>query len=171
MAPGRGLLQRELKQSRPFPTAGEEAVLGVIRSADLLRRKFGAVLEPFGVSLQQYNVLRILRGAGGRGLPTLEIIDRMIEQAPGITRLIDRLADHGWADRSRCAEDRRVVYCRITQRGLELLDEVEPPLQSAHVQVLRGLSEAEQGTLVKLLEQLRGGSGIPAHDGEISPGT
>ena len=89
----------------------------------------------------------------------------------GMQSLIDRLADHGWADRSRCAEDRRVVYCRITQRGLELLDEVEPPLQSAHVQVLRGLSEAEQGTLVKLLEQLRGGSGIPAHDGEISPGT
>lgn len=156
------LLQRELKQARPFPTIGEEAVLGVLRTADVLRRTFTAVLEPFGLSLQQYNVLRILRGAGAAGIPTLEIIDRMIEHSPGITRLIDRLADHEWAERSRCAEDRRVVYCRITPRGLALLDEVELPLQAAHSEVLGGLTAEQQERLVALLEQLRGAVELPA---------
>jgi len=161
MHPDPGLLQRELKQSRPFPTAAEEAVLSVLRSADLLRRRFAGVLEPFGISNQQYNVLRILRGAGERGLPTLEIADRMVEHSPGITRLIDRLVDHGWADRSRCAEDRRVVYCRITTRGLELLDEVDQPLRAAHDAILDNLTEDQRVQLIALLDLLRGGEALP----------
>ena len=161
MAPEPGLLQRELKQSRPFPTVGEEAVLGVLRTADLLRRRFAGVLEPFGISNQQYNVLRILRGAGEKGLPTLEIAERMVEHSPGITRLIDRLVDHGWADRARCSEDRRVVYCLVTQRGLELLDEVEQPLRAAQDGILGNLTEDQRVHLVGLLDLLRGGEGAP----------
>lgn len=157
MTPDPGLLQRELKQSRPFLTTGEEAILGILRTGDLVRRHFAQVLEPFEVSTQQYNVLRILRGAGERGLPTLEIAERMVEHSPGITRLIDRLVAHGWADRSRCSEDRRVVYCRITSKGLALLEEVEEPLRVAHDEVLRNLPESQQKALIGLLDALRGG--------------
>lgn len=165
MSNERGLLQRELKQTVPFPSVGEEAVLGVLRTADVLRRAFSAILEPFGVSLQQYNVLRILRGAGEQGIPTLEIIDRMIEHSPGITRLIDRLAEHGWAERSRCAADRRVVYCRITAGGLALLDRVEAPLQGAHAALVQGIPTERLEMLASLLEELRGGRDAPHCDG------
>ena len=156
-----GRLQRELKQSRPFATAAEEAVVGVLRTADLLRRRFAGLLEPFGISNQQYNVLRILRGAGERGLPTLEIADRMVEHSPGITRLIDRLVAHGWAHRSRCSEDRRVVYCLITARGIELLEEIDQPLRAAHDGVLANLTAGKRVELIALLDLLRGGEAIP----------
>src|SRR5262249_14855885 len=84
-------IERELKQSRPFPTRGQEAAVGLMRTADLLRRLLEQALEPSGVTAQQYNVLRILRGARPESLPTLEIAERMIERTPGITRLLDRL--------------------------------------------------------------------------------
>ena len=84
-------LQRELRQRRPFQSPAHEAVLGLMRTADLVRRQAAALIEPHGITLQQFNVLRILRGAGGEGLPTLEVAERMIEQTPGVTRLLDRL--------------------------------------------------------------------------------
>lgn len=153
------MLQEELKQGRPFSSAAQEAMLGILRTADQLKRRAAEVLEPFGVSPQQYNVLRILRGAGPRGLPTLEIGQRMIEQAPGITRLVDRLVEHGWADRLRCTNDRRVVYCRITDAGLDLLDRTELPLQRLDGVLAGDLSETEQRALIGLLERVRLGAG------------
>jgi len=156
--PTRSLLQRELKQDRPFTSAAQEAMLGVLRTADQITRRVAVVLEPLGVSTQQYNVLRILRGAGPAGLPTLEIGDRMIEQAPGITRLVDRLVDHGWADRLRCTNDRRVVYCRITPAGLELLANADQPVAEVEATLMAELSEAEQRTLIALLDRVRVGA-------------
>src|ERR687897_938950 len=94
-------LQKEIRQTRPFQSRGQEAVLALMRTTDLARRVIGKVLEPYDVTAQQYNVLRILRGAGEAGLPTLDIADRMIEQAPGITRLIDRLEAKGLVRRER----------------------------------------------------------------------
>src|SRR5258706_5345171 len=81
----------ELKQTRPFPSKAQEAAVALMRTADVLRRLRSAIVEPNGMTAQQYNGLRILRGAGELGLPTLEIAERMIESTPGITRLIDRL--------------------------------------------------------------------------------
>ncbi len=80
-------LQREIKQRKPFQSRAQEAAIGLLRTADTVRREIASVVEPHGITLQQYNVLRILRGAGALGLPTLEIAARMVEQAPGITRL------------------------------------------------------------------------------------
>ena len=97
----------EIKQSRPFPSKGEEAVVALMRTSDLVRRLVSDVVEPHGITLQQYNVLRILRGSRPDSLPTLEIAARMIEQAPGITRLLDRLERKGLIRRQRCPEDRR----------------------------------------------------------------
>ncbi len=84
-------IQQEIKQTVPFQSKAEEAAIALMRTADLVRRGVEAIVAPYGITSQQYNVLRILRGAGEKGLPTLEIAERMIEQTPGITRLIDRL--------------------------------------------------------------------------------
>ena len=114
------------------------------------------MLEPAGITPQQYNVLRILRGAEPTGLPTLEIADRMIEQAPGITRLLDRLEAKKLAGRERCPTDRRQVTCRITRKGIELLAELDPVMDQADNLVLRGLSAAEVQDIIRLLDALRG---------------
>src|SRR5687768_11507270 len=100
-------LQKELKQRMPFESRYQEAFLAVLRTADVIRRRVGDVVEPHGITPQQYNVLRILRGAGTAGLPTLDIADRMVEQAPGITRMIDRLEAKMLVARERGCDDRR----------------------------------------------------------------
>ncbi len=89
--------------------------MSLLEAADRVRRHFQAILEPHGLTLQQFNVLRILRGAGEDGLPTLEVGQRMIEKTPGVTRLLDRLESKGWVTRERCRRDRRRVFCRTSR--------------------------------------------------------
>ena len=104
-----------------FRTREQEAAVGLLRTTDAIRRHFSAIVAPHGITLQQYNVLRILRGAGRDGLPTLAIGERMVEKTPGVTRLIDRLVKKGFVIRRPCDEDRRRVYCHITPLGLKLV--------------------------------------------------
>lgn len=151
-------LQQEIKQTRPFHSSGQEATLALLRTVDVLRRRMTALIEPAGVTMQQYNVLRILRGAGPEGLPTLEIATRMIEQAPGITRLLDRLEAKQLCHRERCPTDRRQVTCRITPQGLALLDGLEATVQQADEELVASLSPAEQQQLVGLLDKVRAGT-------------
>lgn len=168
-------MQQEIRQNRPFRSLGHEAAVGLLRSADHLRRKLAATLEPHGVTAQQYNVLRILRGAGEAGLPTLEIAERMIEQAPGITRLLDRLEGKGWVERWRCREDRRQVLCRISATGLTLLAGLDQPVAAVDERCFAALSPEEQGQLIALLDAVRGhrraaeGSVEPAILGATAP--
>jgi DNA-binding MarR family transcriptional regulator len=150
-----GRLQDEIRQSRPFRSRCQEAGLGLLRTADLLRRSFGCALEGHGITLQQYNVLRILRGAGEEGLPTLAIAERMVEQAPGITRLLDRLEARGWVERHRCAEDRRRVLCLITAAGLDLLQELDPIMDDADDRSLAMLKPEEVERLIQILDRIR----------------
>jgi DNA-binding MarR family transcriptional regulator len=150
-------IQRELKQTRPFASAAQEAAVSLMRTADLIRRTVAVVVEAQGITPQQFNVLRILRGAGERGLPTLEIAERMIEQTPGITRLIDRLEAKELVARARCTTDRRQVFCCITRAGLALLTRLEQPLLEAEGDALGALSERELIQLVKLLDRTREG--------------
>jgi DNA-binding MarR family transcriptional regulator len=105
----RSQIQDEIKQRKPFHSLGQEAVISLLRTADVVRAHFEKQLAPYGVTLQQFNVLRILRGAGAGGLPTLEIGARMVERTPGVTRLIDRLERKDLVRRARGTEDRRVV--------------------------------------------------------------
>src|SRR5438067_12213601 len=100
-----------------------------MRTADVIRRFIGTVIEPHGITSQQYNVLRILRGAGLEGLPTLEIAERMIEQAPGITRLLDRLEAKKLVRRERPSDNRRQVLCYVTKAGLDLVRELDAPIK------------------------------------------
>ncbi len=148
-------IRDEIKQQRPFPSPHQEAVVALIRTADLLRRVVGGVVEPHGITAQQYNVLRILRGAAAEGLPTLEIAERMIEQTPGITRLIDRLESKGLVSRQRSSADRRCVYCRITESGLHLLARLDVPVQDASGASLQTLTNGELAQLVELLDRAR----------------
>ena len=150
-------LQTELRQTRPFATPMQEAVVALIRTADLVRRSVGAVVEPHDITVQQYNVLRILRGAGERGLPTLDIAERMIEQTPGITRLIDRLEAKALVARERCTTDRRQVWCRITAGGLALLAKLDEPLTAAGERALRRVTRKEIRQLLELLDRTREG--------------
>lgn len=150
-------LQRELKQNRPFPTATAEAAVALMRTADLVRRTIAAVVEQHGITPQQYNVLRIVRGAGERGLPTLDIAERMVEQTPGITRLIDRLETKKLVSRERCKTDRRQVFCRITPAGLELLEDLDQPLHEMEQLALSGLDEKQLAQLMTLLDHARNG--------------
>ncbi|MEO8635237.1 MAG: MarR family transcriptional regulator [Gemmatimonadales bacterium] len=152
-------LQQEIKQTRPFRSVGQEAVLGLFKTADMLRRHFGQIVgtvcEADELTLQQYNVLRILRGAGADGLPTLEIATRMVEQAPGITRLLDRLEAKGLVARERCTEDRRRVTCRITRPGLALLAKLDERMNRSDEIFDTELSAAELKRLVGLLDRMR----------------
>jgi DNA-binding MarR family transcriptional regulator len=126
-------------------------VLAVLRAADVVRRRAAALLEPYGITLQQYNVLRILRGARPEGLCTLTVADRMLEQTPGITRLIDRLEAKELVVRVRSGEDRRQVWCRITPAGLRLLARLDQPVADMDRALVAGLPRTEQEQLARLL--------------------
>jgi DNA-binding MarR family transcriptional regulator len=154
-------LAREIRQSRPFRSRRHEAALGLLKTADLLRSRASKVIEPFGVTDQQYNVLRILRGAGKDGLPTLEISERMIERAPGITRLIDRLEKKKLVSRRRCATDRRQVFCLLAPAGARLLARMDAPVQRMDA-LLGSLGAADLETLIRLLDAIRAGLSDPA---------
>lgn len=157
-----GLLQREILQAKPFISAGHEAVLSLLRSADIVRRRLTRVVEPHGITLQQFNVLRILRGAGAAGLPTLEIAHRMIEQTPGITRLLDRLEAKLLIRRERCPVDRRQVLCYISNPGLALLEAIDEPMREADATAVDMLSASEQKGLIRTLDAIRAGQREPA---------
>lgn len=149
-------LADELKQNKPFPTVAEEALVSILRTAALLRRAFSKRVEPFGISAAQYNVLRILRGAGAEGLPTLAVRDRLVEEAPGITRLMDKLEQARLVRRDRTGRDRRTVRCHITSGGLAMLDEADQHVRAVTAQFAAALpDEADQRALVELLARTR----------------
>jgi DNA-binding MarR family transcriptional regulator len=151
----RSAIQQEIRQRKPFRSRGQEALVALLRTVDVVKRTVTAAVEPHGLTLQQYNVLRILRGAQGEDLPTLEIAERMVEQAPGITRLLDRLEAKGLVSRARCVHDRRQVLCRITEPGLALLAALERPMDRADEAALGMLSAREIDTLIALLDRIR----------------
>ena len=150
-------MQREIRQTKPFGSPEQEAVLGLLRTADVVRRYLSGLVEPHGLTAQQYNVLRILRGAGEAGLPTLDVADRMIERAPGITRLMDRLEGKGLVRRVRCPKDRRQVLAYIAPRGLALLSRLDPELTAADAAALPGLTRGRVKDLIRLLDAVRAG--------------
>ena len=114
-----------------------------------------------GLTQAQYNVLRILRGAE-TPLPTMEVAARMVTSTPGITRLIDRLAEAGLVVRVSCGEDRRRTLCTITEEGLAVLDRLAPAVTEDTEQVMGRLSADEITALLRLLAEVREGVRSPA---------
>jgi len=150
-----GKVQAELKQSRPFETAEAEAYVNILRTADALSRPIEQVLGSAGLSSPQYNVLRILRGAGADGLACREIGERMIARDPDITRLLDRLEKRGLLRRARDQRDRRVITTRITRQGLRILRELDAPVRTAHQRQFAHMRRQKLATLIRLLEEAR----------------
>jgi DNA-binding MarR family transcriptional regulator len=150
-------VHEEIRQSQPFPSLGQEATVTLLRTAAVVRRLVARAVEPAGISLAQYNVLRILRGAGTGGLATLAVRDRMVEEAPGVTRLLDKLAHAGLVRRDRTRTDRRQVLCAITPAGLALLDELGPAVNAADEAMTSALGEPALVELVARLNDVRAG--------------
>jgi DNA-binding MarR family transcriptional regulator len=123
-------LQAEIKQTKPFPRRSSEALLSVLRTAALLEHQLNEILRPYGVTALQYNVLRILRGAGAKGLCGREIAERVVSKVPDVSRLLDRMEGMQLLRRERDATDRRHVTARITPKGLRVLDEASPMLEA-----------------------------------------
>jgi len=150
-----GTIREEIRQTKPFASAAEEAVVTLLGTADRVRTALGRVVESHGITLQQYNVLRILRGAGPEGLPTLDIASRMIEHSPGVTRLLDRLGAQRLARRERCPADRRQVLCHATPLALRLLAGLDGPVAEAGRRCLAPLPPARIAGLVQALDAVR----------------
>jgi MarR family transcriptional regulator, organic hydroperoxide resistance regulator len=148
-------LQREMRQATPFRSTAQEATVSMLRTADTVRRRLAHVIEPHGITLQQYNVLRILRGARPDPMPTLEIGERLIERTPGITRLLDRLEEKGLVRRARSITDRRLVHAWITESGLELLATLQTPVDQADEAAVAALNPDERVQLLRLLDRVR----------------
>ena len=148
-------IQAEIKQAKPFSSLEEEALISLQRTADQLQWRISELLKPYGISPTQYNALRILRGAKGRGHSCSEIAKRMINRDPDITRLVDRLERRGLVQRTREEKDRRVVIARITPAGLELLKGLDRPVEELNRKILGHLGNQRLKTLIKLLEMAR----------------
>ena len=133
----------------------EVAFLELARTTDMLSRGLVRILKVEDLSPTQYNVLRILRGAGKDGLCRNEVRDRMVAQVPDVTRLLDRLEDAGLIERERSTEDRRQVGTRITARGLQLLSELDAPVAEIHRRQLGHLSASQLRALAELLTLAR----------------
>ncbi|HYG67361.1 MAG TPA: MarR family transcriptional regulator [Anaeromyxobacteraceae bacterium] len=149
-------IRDEIKQRRPFPSAEQEAIVALLRTASDVAHRIEAMVSREGLTQPQYNVLRILRGADGT-LPTMEVAARMVTPTPGITRLIDRLATRGLVRRVPCGEDRRRTFCAITDEGVAALDRLDPVVTASAREVMRGLRDEDLATLLRLLAEVREG--------------
>ncbi|HEY3930676.1 MAG TPA: MarR family transcriptional regulator [Candidatus Koribacter sp.] len=149
-----GNIQAEIKQGKPL-TPEQEVLLTLERTADAFQRKISEVFKDYGLSATQYNVMRILRGAGKDGLPCGAIAERMVTRDPDITRLLDRLDKMGFIIRERGLKDRRVVTTRITEEGLKILKQLDKPVQELGLALVKNLSRPQMQQLVELLDLAR----------------
>ena len=148
-------LQAELKQSIPFRSPATEAMLSILRTAAVIEHGMGEELKRFGVTGAQHNVLRILRGAGQKGLCGREIGERMVARVPDVPRMLDRMETLKLISRERDAEDRRHVTARITQKGLDLLKEIDPAIDQAERARFSGLNPKQIQEIIDGLAAVR----------------
>lgn len=148
-------LRDELRQGKPFRSLREEAVLNIARTEAVTREALERVLTPHGLGMAQYNVLRILRGAGSDGLCRNEIRDRLISRMPDVTRLLDRMEASGLVSRVRSTEDRRLVTTTLTKKGRALVDTLDDDVAQAQKELLGHMTQAQLRTLVDLLGAAR----------------
>lgn len=130
------------------------AYLALTRARERLETGVRALLAAHGLSPAQYNVLRILRGAGDAGLPCRDIAERLLTKGPDVTRLVDRLEPHGFLVRARTPDDRRVVRVRLSPQGRALLDGLDEPVRQLHEAQFAGLAADSRATLIELLDRI-----------------
>jgi DNA-binding MarR family transcriptional regulator len=150
------VLRQRLKQKK-FESPAHEAMLALMVTASQVQSDMDKVCASFGISSQQYNILRILRGAendGSNGRSCGEIAERMIDRAPDVTRRIDALVKAGLVERDRSDEDRRVVLTRITKKGLTLLEKMHPEVSTRESKILEKVPQQDLAELTRVCEQL-----------------
>jgi DNA-binding MarR family transcriptional regulator len=148
-------LQEELRQSRPFDCPAEEATVALLRTVALLERLMVQTLRPYSLTKSQFNLLRILRGAGPEGLASGQISERMVSLDPDVTRLLDRLEKRSLITRRRTEGDRRIITVTITQAGLDLLVKIGELLVELNIQTFQDFPENQVHDLIDLLARLR----------------
>jgi DNA-binding MarR family transcriptional regulator len=159
-------VRTEIRQGKPFRSRRQEAAIALLRTASVVRRAIERVIQPYGLSLAQYNALRIIRGAGADGVPTLAIRERMIEEGTTITRLLDKLEEAALIERERSEPDRRQVVCRATNAGKKLLDKLDPKVDAADEETMTALGKRELDQFIHLLDSIRAANaerGAAAH--------
>lgn len=155
-------LKEEIRQNKSFSGLEQEALLNIHRTSGYVGHFMQQILKEQGLTEPQYNVLRILRGAGPEGLRCSEIGERMITRDPDITRLLNRLERRRLVGRHRDTSDRRVIHIRITAAGSVILQELDPVVEGAAVSTLSHVSQDKLVVLIDLLEEVRlGGCGEP----------
>ena len=148
-------LRDELKMNKPFKSAEEEAILSIARTAAVLEHGGAEALKPFDLTITQYNVLRILRGAGENGLCRNEVGERLVTRVPDVTRLLDRMEAAGLIVRQRGSADRRFVATQVTEKGLKLLEKIDRELPAMHNRLLGHVSQKRLRELINILEDVR----------------
>lgn len=148
-------LRSEIKQTKPFSSLEEETAVALARTSDQLARRFDALLKQYGVTGTQYNVLRILRGAGKAGLPCSELGERMISRDPDITRLLDRMERAGLCNRVRDQKDRRVILVKICDKGLKTVNQLDEPITELNRAMLGHMGKGRLRSLLDLLDAVR----------------
>lgn len=138
----------------PRQIANAEVHIAIVKAATRLMDEFSRIVKPVDLSLAQYNVLRILRGAGPEGATCGEVVDRLIQRDPDVTRLLDRLERRGLIARGRDDRDRRVVRTRITGAGLELLVSLDDVVNEMHAKLIGHMSDRQLGDLRRLIEEI-----------------
>jgi DNA-binding MarR family transcriptional regulator len=148
-------LQAEIKQTKPFASPIDEALLSVLRTAAVLEHHLTEALKPYGITHTQYNVLRILRGAGSAGLCGREVAERLVSKVPDISRLLDRMEEMNLIDRERDPGDRRHVTARISSKGLRVVEQTTPDLVAVERKRFAGLEPERVKLLIESLAQIR----------------
>jgi DNA-binding MarR family transcriptional regulator len=148
-------LATALKQNRPFVSLEQEVYLSILRTTSELSYAVDQFFRPYNITSSQYNVLRILRGAGTDGLCRNEISERMVTATPDMTRLLDRMEKAGWVTRERAKEDRRQVSTHITRRGMESLARLETPTRDFVTRLFAGAAVSDLKTVVRVNDQIR----------------
>ena len=148
-------LRDELRQGKPFTSLREEALLSIARTESVARENLERVLAPHGLSMTQYNVLRILRGAGPTGLCRNDIGERLIARMPDVSRLLDRMESAGLVHRFRSTEDRRLVNTTLTAKGHALVNELDTCVATFQEEQVGHLTEAQLRSLIELMRLVR----------------
>jgi DNA-binding MarR family transcriptional regulator len=150
-----GRLAKEIQQTKPFAMVEEEALLNLVRTSEILQQRMSETLKLHRLTATQYNVLRILRGAGSEGVTCSQAGERMVTHDPDMTRLFDRLEARKFIERERSREDRRVVITRIARKGLDLVNSLDEPVNTKLKEQLGHVGKEKLRQLIDILEELR----------------
>ncbi len=149
-----GGLARRIKQTQPFDSTAQEAMLNLFVASATFRRKIECVCQEFDLNFAHYNILRILRGVHPEGHARCDINERMLDPSPDVTRLIDKLEERGLVRRSRSEEDRRMMIHRITEAGQTLLDNMAPAIDGVVEEFDRRVSDRDLEHLNRICESI-----------------